>query len=111
MYTIKFETFKKKIKSIIMQDNTYAGLMIDLIDSPINAADALILSLTNKKDWRTNLIELRRGACAIIDKWDVRRVGALIEMFPNIISKRYRNRPINIEMTDEEDYDYIISIN
>lgn len=92
---IKFETLKKKAKD---QINAYK----------VSGGEAVMMMLSTHKHWRTNIIDMRQSACEVIDKWDIREVRKLIDIFPFIIPPSYHNKKITIYMTDNENCDWMI---
>ena len=39
-------------------------------------------------DWKRNSREMREAVIRVIEKWDIRRAKALIDLFPGIVPKR-----------------------
>ena len=77
---IRFEIIKKRAKEAIND-----GYLIQ-------PGDVLGIALqSNGYDWRSTLFELRTEACKLIDKWDIRQVTKLLDLFPFIIPKRFKN--------------------
>ena len=52
------------------------------------------------KNWRDNAKEMIKKAQAICDNWDIRMAGKLLELFPDIIAKKYRGRSFTCDMDE-----------
>ena len=91
---IKFETLKKKAK--------------DAACAKMSGAESVMMMLSTHKHWRANIVDMRQSACEVIDKWDIREVGKLIDIFPFIIPPSYHNKKITIYMADNENCDWMI---
>ena len=64
---------------------------------------AVMASLSNSK-WKENLSELEKKAFNIINKWDIRLAKKLIDFFPNIVDKKYRNKIPNCFIGDDGEW-------
>ena len=51
--------------------------------------------------WRDNAKDIKEQAWKIIENWDIRMAAKLFEIFPNIISKKYHNKPFVAEYDDK----------
>ena len=58
--------------------------------------------------WQKMLLKAREEGVKIIDDWDVRVVGRLIDLFPECIAKQYRNAAVTCYMADNEDCDWMV---
>lgn len=110
MYEIKFNTLKSKAKNIIFSYPFAKSSSNELTAEPITAFQALVVSINNNISWRDNLKEMQDEACNIIDRWDIRRVSTLIQLFPVIIPKKYLNRPIFFYQANNKNHDWKIFI-
>lgn len=54
-------------------------------------------------------LKAREEAFKIIDRWDVRRVGKLIELFPDIVPSKLRDASLSCYVEDSEDGDWMVS--
>lgn len=55
-------------------------------------------------DWKKNLEEMRNQAIQLIEKWDIRRVKTLIELFPTIVSVKDGNRMPFVDIDEKGDW-------
>lgn len=53
-------------------------------------------------------LKAREEAVEIIHRWDVRRVAKLIDLFPEIVPKKYRKATLSCYMADNEDCDWMV---
>lgn len=97
MPDIKFDTIKKNAKEIF---NNIADR---------ESCFALLVSIDNKQSWWTNLKEMKEAGYQLIDRWDVRQVRKLIELFPGAVPKTYRTKSITVYMADNENCDWMVS--
>lgn len=51
--------------------------------------------------WKENAKLMQKMAWTIIENWDIRRAGALFEIFPDIIPKRYRGKDFAAEYNEK----------
>lgn len=58
--------------------------------------------------WNQVVLRAREAGLEIIDNWDVRRVGKLIELFPESVPAKLRGKPLICEMGVEGDCDWIV---
>lgn len=68
----------------------------------------------DKKSWGTAwnqvVLRARETGLNLIDKWDVRRVGKLIELFPECVPAKMRNRQLNCFIADNADGDWMVEV-
>lgn len=108
---MKIDTLKDAIKKSIDNRRVYSSIL-DYVACPISAPEALVVGLKfGSYDWRTTLEELKTEAYKIIDDWDVRCIGQLMSMFPDVLPKSYRNKKMSIYMLDNENCDWVIEFN
>jgi len=62
----------------------------------------------HKSGWRMRSLEMRRKVIQIIERWDVRRVKALIDLFPGIVPQRFIGRAPVCFIADNENSDWMI---
>ena len=55
-------------------------------------------------DWREHYQRLIRTAIAMVQAWDVRRLDALVALFPASVPKRWRGKPLGVEIDDAGDW-------
>lgn len=58
--------------------------------------------------WSQTVLRAREAGIELINRWDVRMVGKLVELFPDSIPAKYRNRPMNCYMADNEACDWMV---
>lgn len=73
------------------------------------------LALSAKQDskgsaWNRVVLRAREAGLQLIDGWDVRQVGKLIELFPTAVPARMRNKPLTCYMADNEDCDWMVDV-
>ncbi len=56
------------------------------------------------------LDEWRDYGCRLIDKWDIRMVGKLVELFPSCVPAYWKGRKLRAEMADNENCDWIVFV-
>lgn len=56
------------------------------------------------------VLKAREAGLELIDKWDVRQAGKLIELFPESVPAKYRNQPLVCSMADTDDCDWIVEV-
>lgn len=54
-------------------------------------------------------LKAREEAIKLIDGWDVRRVSALVDLFPAIVPKKYQAASLSCYMADNDDADWMVS--
>lgn len=59
-----------------------------------------VVSRTATNPFSGALLKFRECGLQLIDRWDVRQVGKLIEIFPEIVPPRYRGRRIEANLVD-----------
>lgn len=103
MNYMKYETIKQKA--------------IDEIRGRISVgsawpSDVLFLALQGAIEERRNPRKLAEEwteeAVKIVEDWDVRMVGKLIQLFPACIPRKYHGLSIRAEMADNENADWIV---
>lgn len=65
---------------------------------------------SGKYGWRKNAEEIREKVIRIIERWDVRRVKALIELFPSIVPQKYAKASVQCYMEDNENADWVMEL-
>lgn len=58
--------------------------------------------------WNQVVLRAREAGLELIDNWDVRQVGKLIELFPESVPAKYRGKPLTCYMADNEDCDWMV---
>jgi hypothetical protein len=58
--------------------------------------------------WNQTVLRAREAGLDLIDGWDIRMVGKLIELFPDCVPSKYRNKSMLCYMADNEDCDWMI---
>lgn len=58
--------------------------------------------------WQKMLLKAREEGLKVIDGWDVRAVGRLIDLFPECVAKQYRNAAITAYMADDDDCTWMV---
>lgn len=53
-----------------------------------------------RQAWSEVVLRAREAGLKIIDRWDVRRVGKLIELFPECAPPRMRSKPLTCYLDD-----------
>jgi hypothetical protein len=54
-------------------------------------------------------LRAREDAIKVIDRWDVREVAKLVDLFPAAVPKQYHRAAITCYMADNEDADWMIA--
>lgn len=60
--------------------------------------------------WNHMVLRAREAGLQLIDSWDVRNVGKLIELFPESVPARYRGEQLTCYMEDSENGDWIVDV-
>ena len=60
--------------------------------------------------WRQTVLRAREAGLQLIDNWDVRQVGKLIELFPDCVPAKYRGKQLTCYMADNEESDWMVEI-
>ena len=60
--------------------------------------------------WGQMVLRAREAGLQLIDNWDVRMVGKLIELFPESVPARYRGKQLTCYMADNEDCDWMVEV-
>lgn len=58
--------------------------------------------------WSQLVLKAREEGLDLIARWDVRRVGKLIELFPEAVPARLRGVPLTAYMADDEDCSWMV---
>lgn len=58
--------------------------------------------------WSQLVLRAREEGLDLIDRWDVRRVNKLIELFPEAVPAKYRNTRLNVYMADDEEGTWMV---
>jgi len=58
--------------------------------------------------WSQVVLQAREAGLALIENWDVRQVGRLIELFPDAVPARYRGKPLQAFQEDSDDSPWIV---
>lgn len=95
----KFETLKKKAKEQVGVGRANGCFFPQEKDFLV-----LLPAIEERIDPRTLLDRWYREADKIIDRWDIRKVKKLIELFPGIVRKECLNREITCEIDDAENW-------
>jgi hypothetical protein len=103
MYAMKWETIKKKaIEQLCSQIELGSGWPSDKLFM------VLLPAVELRRKPRELLAEWTAEAVKIIERWDIRMVGKLIELFPNCINKQYKGLPMRCEIEDKEDGEWVV---
>ena len=103
MKEMKLETIKKNVKEMVRGRVSRAGGW---------PGDAQFLALMPAVEMRVKpgklVDEWADEALKIVDRWDVRMVAKLIELFPESIPKKFRGLPMAAYMADNENCDWMV---
>lgn len=103
MVRVKWDTLKEKALMCIGPK-----FQMGMPDSHV-AAYALLGGLGDGSfNWKKNYDELWERCKAIVERWDVRRAKALIDLFPGIVPKRFVGRVPRCYMADTPNADWIV---
>lgn len=58
--------------------------------------------------WSQVVLQAREAGLALIENWDVRQVGRLIELFPDAAPARYRGNPLRAFQEDSADSPWVV---
>lgn len=61
--------------------------------------------------WIQVILRAREAGLQRIDRWDVRAVGRLIQIFPDSVPANYRGKQLTCYMSDTEDGGWIVEVN
>ena len=61
-----------------------------------------------KRNWHQVLLRAREAGLSIIDKWDVREVVALINLFPDAVPASYKGKELMLYIKDNENSDWMV---
>jgi hypothetical protein len=102
MNFLKYETIKKKAILELRSRHDDAAMMMPVI------FEALLPAVANRQDPRQVSAEWMAAAVKIIERWDVRCVAKLIELFPSCIPRHLHGKAISATLDDTEMSDWII---
>ena len=102
MNFVKYETIKKKAILELRSRHYDTTMMTPVI------FEALLPAVASRMDPRQLSSEWMAAAVKIIERWDVRCVAKLIELFPSCIPKHRHGRRIFAENEDTEEGDWIV---
>lgn len=98
---MKWETLKEK--AILMAVGYVEHICVEA------APFALIAGIGDGTfDWKTNSKKMREQVIKIIERWDIRRTKALIDLFPGIVPKRFLGRVPVCYIADNKNADWIV---
>lgn len=60
--------------------------------------------------WCQLLLMARETGVSLIEKWDVRQVGKLIELFPECAPRRFRGKALTCYMADDDNSDWMVEV-
>lgn len=104
---IKFDTIKRKaIREFVNKTDITHGMSGDPNDSAPYLA--LLEQVHTGKPAQVVLEGWIADGKRIIDNWDVRRVGKLIELFPSCVPANWKGRKLSAEMADNANCDWIV---
>ena len=94
--TVKWETLKRKV-----EDSAWHPCFMESI-----APYAILMSLEQEhpRRWRDNAEVLRNLFVRTVRNWDIRRAKALVELFPDIVPRRYAGVTPVAEMDDRGEW-------
>jgi len=69
---------------------------------------ACLASIGNGKNWRDNMEELRQIVIRTIERWDVRRAKALVDLCPEIVPARCRGKIPRCYVADNANGDWVV---
>lgn len=58
--------------------------------------------------WSQLVLRAREEGLDLINRWDVRQVSKLIELFPEAVSAQYRGVPLRAYMADNDNCDWMV---
>ena len=58
--------------------------------------------------WALMVLRAREAGFKLIDGWDVRRVGKLVELFPQSVPSKYRGKQLTCYMADNSSFDWMV---
>jgi hypothetical protein len=58
--------------------------------------------------WRQMLLRAREEGIKVIEAWDVRCIGRLIDLFPDSVPKQYRDAAMTCYMADDADSTWMV---
>lgn len=60
--------------------------------------------------WNQVVLRAREAGLQLINDWDVRMVGKLIELFPGCVPRRYVGAQLTCYIADNEDCDWMVEV-
>lgn len=60
--------------------------------------------------WSQVVLKARETGLELIEKWDIRQVSKLIELFPESVPAKYRNTQLSCFMADNANSDWMIKV-
>lgn len=60
--------------------------------------------------WNQVVLRAREAGVDLINNWDVRQVGKLIDLFPEAVPQKYRGVELTCYMADNEDCDWVVEV-
>lgn len=60
--------------------------------------------------WSQVVLKAREAGIELIERWDVRQVGKLIELFPGCAPAKYKGKQLTVFMADNEDSDWMVTV-
>jgi hypothetical protein len=61
-------------------------------------------------DWSAMVLRAREAGLKLIDNWDVRQVGKLIELFPACVPKKYHGKKLTCYEAYNKHSDWIVEV-
>lgn len=122
---ISFDKLKDKVKAVVSErlrhgwraggtdGYTWEGVfevLPEVITRALEEQGFIPIGRDNGREHRTlnacndMLNEIESAAHKIVDAWDVRRAGKLIELFPEALPKKYQKAKFDIDMDEEGDW-------
>lgn len=122
---ISFDKLKDKVKAVISERmrqgwrvgwtdgyawNGVFEVLPEVVTRALEEQGVIPLGRDNGLEHRTldacnaMLAEIEAGAHKIVDKWDLREVGKLIELFPEALSKKYQKAKFDIDMDEQGEW-------
>lgn len=122
---ISFDKLKDKVKSAVSDRLTHGWqaygtdgytwdgvfeVLPEVISRALEERGFIPLGRDNGREHRTlnacndMLAKIEAEAHKIVDAWDARAVGKLIELFPEALPKKYQKAKFDIDMDEEGDW-------
>lgn len=93
---LRFDTLKSRAQKALFERR---GQAVEVVMHLGSHADPRLLA-----NWRQESLSLVEQGQRLIERWDVRKVGKLIELFPEIAPPHWRQRPLVAEYGDNGDW-------